>query len=752
MLTKLHRVWVMFITNPLFWLLGSVAIVVQLGFAYTILTSTDGSVLTPANVLTEYGRPFFCAIKTLPPDKQGKPTYWIEPIPHDTIFLNLSNSISTLSEQDVWQEVKQLPDLRALETDWVFNRDFQPLTELSHLESLRLKPYPGLSVNGKTEELSPTLPSLKRLTRLRELEVTSIPIGDVVDAVKENPNLHTLVYQGNLLKDAPSEELARIGELKQLRVLSLGPFVRWSDEVALLQTFQELKKNSDLQILFLGDSTEFAPSRRALARNALSEVVVLPLLDVNRGFVPVYLFGGYLLFMTITVWISLSQSQTDLSFRYLGSALLPRYAFPHLLFAGLILSFAVLLNAVLLVAGGIPVLTAFSLLLAPLGLFSLGACRAVNANPTPRSQRKQATIALVIFVSIFLTASGVFSGKTGGLTPPRILSESLWIEWVRYLYGFHPYVAVATLLFTAGSLFAACKRAPTTYRRLLEAGAVDPAPMATQQINTTFEWLGPIREGELPWFWRPLGEAIEKSIRTASLHGHSHYDPKVPLALYPQISSIPRRFWLLTALVPPIGMLLLSPVLPSPPHTPLPIVNLCMGILLVMAIYSPVFLVLHWYTKGARLGQEILIRPVSRKMIRTQILQAVVRDTALWVASVLVILGIVFVRASLSNNHVPLDPLACLGGIPIWCSVILIYVSFLQFTVTIRHGWFGAFLVGGGGILVLATFIGAIFWQALWMDGKVNHAFSLFLAAVLMIFSLALVSKAYRRLLTAEFA
>ncbi|MCA9097693.1 MAG: hypothetical protein KDA36_04880, partial [Planctomycetaceae bacterium] len=615
---------------------------------------------------------------------------------------------------------------------------------------LSLKPHPqpfyaDKNPEEETAEKGPSLPSLKNLTKLRELEVMGLPLADVVEAVKENANLRTLVYHGDLLKDCTSEEIGRLAELKQLRVLSIGPHLRWSEGSTLRDEFVPFQNHPNLQVLFLGGSEIHRKSLKQI-RGVLPNCVVLSLLNSNLFRVPLIMFSGYLLFMVVMFWISLTQMHNDLFFRYLGAAMLPRYAAPHLLFSGLLLFFWVALNALLLWGSGIPLLAALSILLTPVGFFSLASCRAINPTPSPKSQRKQVAIGAVIFIVVFTFASGGVTGSWLTASTPRFLMETIWIEWIRFVYGFHPLVCLVSLAAAGYLMFTVIQRAPTMYRRLLEAGVVNPGPINTQQVHMTFEWIGPMREGKLPWLWRPLGDEIDQA-RDRSVA----YDRHSVMSLYNRTSDVPRRIWWIMLTVPAIGSAVLMPFLPEASRSDNPIV-ICVGILAAMAVYTPMFLVGHWYTKGGRFAQEILVRPVTRTDIRRSILGAMFRDTAIWVASVGVILGAVICRMIYDGEPVPLSPPDLLWMVPLWGGVVLIYVAYLQYTVTIRHGWMGGFLLGISGFGVVAAIIGAMLWQAWWFDRKVDAISYHSVSGVVLVFAVWIFSRAYRHLLRAEFA
>ncbi|MCA9095109.1 MAG: leucine-rich repeat domain-containing protein, partial [Planctomycetaceae bacterium] len=448
MMNKLYRIWILCVTNPLAWLIGGMAVLTQIGFAYAALSSSGGAFLIPSTVLTDYGNRYICRLKSEPGDVPGMLTIGNEPIPEDTVSLNLSNMIR---DPKVWEEIKNLPNLRSLETDWMLDQDFRPLTELTNLESLSLKPHPqpfyaDKNPGGETVEKGPSLPSLKNLTKLRELEVTSLPLADVVEAVRENTNLTTLVYHGDLLKDCTSEEIGRLAELKQLRVLSIGPFLRWSEGNTLRDEFVPFQNQPELKILWLMGQS-LASEDLEQIRGVLPEIVVLSfrnLGEILQGG-PILFLSGHMLFMVVMFWISLTQMHNDLFFRYLGAAMLPRYAAPHLLFSGLLLFFWVALNALLLWGSGIPMLAALSILLTPVGFFSLASCRAINPTPSPKSQRKQVAIGAVIFIVVFTFASGGVTGSWLTASTPRFLMETIWIEWIRFVYGFHPLVCLVSL-------------------------------------------------------------------------------------------------------------------------------------------------------------------------------------------------------------------------------------------------------------------------------------------------------------------
>ncbi len=746
MMNKLYRIWILCVTNPFAWLIGGVVVLTQIGLAYAVLSSSDGSALIPSTALTDYGNRYICRLKTEPGDVPGMLTIGNEPIPEETVSLNLSNMIR---DPKVWEEVRNLPNLRSLETDWMLDRDFRPLTELTNLESLSLKPYPqpfdaGKNPGGETAEKGASLPSLKNLTSLRELEVMSLPLADVVEAVKENANLTTLVYHGDLLKDCTSEEIGRLAELKQLRVLSIGPHLRWSKGSILRDEFVPFQNHPNLQVLFLGGSEIHRESLKQI-RGVLPNCVVLSLQNPNIDWVPLFMFSGYLLLMTVMFWISLTQTHNDLFFRYLGSAVLPRYAAPHLMFSGLLLVFWVTLNALLLYGTGIPLLSALSILLTPAGLISLASCRAINPTPSPKSQRKQVAIGAIIFIVVFTFASGGVTGSWLTASTPRFMMETIWIEWIRFVYGFHPVVCLVSLAVAGYLLFTVVQRAPRMYQRLLEAGVVNPGPINTQQVHMTFEWIGPMREGKLPWLWRPLGEEIE---RAGDRSGG--YDRRAAMSLYNRTSDVPRRIWWIMVTVPAIGSTLLIPFIPEASRSDSPIA-MCIGILAAMEIYTPMFLVGHWYTKGGRFAQEILVRPVTRGDIRRSIQGAMLRDTAIWVASVGVILGGVIWRMYFDGKSVPFSPPDLLWMIPLWGGVVLIYVAYLQYTVTIRHGWMGGFLLGISGFGVVAAIIGTMLWQAWWFDGKIDAIFYNGVSCAMLAFAAWIFSRSYRHLLRAEF-
>jgi len=747
MMNKLYRIWILCVTNPFAWLIGGMVVLTQIGFAFVALSSSGGAALIPSTMLTNYGRTYHCILKTEPSDVPGVPTIGYEPIPEETVSLNLSNMIR---DPKVWEEIRNLPNLRSLETDWILDRDFRPLTELTNLESLSLKPHPqpfyaGKNPEEETAEKGPSLPSLKNLTKLRELEVRSLPLADVVEAVKENANLTTLVYHGDLLKVCTSEEIGRLAELKQLRVLSVGPHLRWSKEEKLQDEFIPFQNHPNLQVLFLDGSEIHLKSLKQI-RGVLPNCVVLSLLNSNIFRVPLIMFSGYLLLMTVMFWISLTQMQNEFFFRYLGSAVLPRYASPHLMFSGLLLVFWVALNALLLCGTGIPLLSALSILLTPVGLFSLASCRAIDPTPNPRNQRKQVAIGAVIFIVVFTFASGGVTRNWLTASTPRLLTETIWIEWIRFVYGFHPVVCLACLAVAGYLLFTVVQRAPRMYQRLLEAGVVNPGPKNTQQVHLTFEWIGPMREGKLPWLWRPLGDEIERA-RDRS----GGYDRRAAMSLYNRTSDVPRRIWWIMVTVPAIGSTLLIPFIPEASRSDSPIA-MCIGILAAMAFYTPMFLVGHWYTKGGRFAQEILVRPVTRTDIRRSILGAMFRDTAIWVASVGVILGAVICRMIYDGEPVPLSPPDLLWMVPLWGGVVLIYVAYLQYTVTIRHGWMGGFLLGISGFGVVAAIIGAMLWQAWWFDGKVDAISYNGVSCAVLAFAVWVFSRSYRHLLRAEFA
>ncbi|MCA9093570.1 MAG: hypothetical protein KDA68_08800, partial [Planctomycetaceae bacterium] len=216
-------------------------------------------------------------------------------------------------------------------------------------------------------------------------------------------------------------------------------------------------------------------------------------------------------------------------------------------------------------------------------------------------------------------------------------------------------------------------------------------------------------------------------------------------------SDVPRRIWWIMVTVPAIGFVLLLSITSKPPGPDRPLVSMLFGTLAVMAIYTPAFLVGHWYTKGGRFAQEILVRPVTRTNIRRSILGAMLRDTAIWVVSVGVILGAVICRMIYDGEPVPLSPPDLLWMVPLWGGVVLVYVAYLQYTVTIRHGWMGGFLLGISGFGVVAAIIGAMLWQAWWFDRKVDAISYNGVSCAMLAFAVWVFSRAYRHLLRAEF-
>jgi len=739
---KLFWVTVAFLTNPIIWLLGGLTLLTQGFLTYSLIQQPSLPVLAPSISLRNYGREFYYGVSFQRGPDGNAVRVPVSGIPPETVVVKLAESVDPMNpaaELRMWKDLEGVPDLKALRCDGRFNGDLSPLANLTSLESLSLTQYQAATDKQRK------LPSLKSLVRLRELEVTSFSVEEIVEAVRDNKALTTLIYRGDIVRDATSDDLQKLSELKQLRVLAVGPFLRWESPEKIRESLASLHRNANLKLLYVGGIRDQTGEQLRAVQQLVPRVVVIPMSAASSVNLTAIL-GGSLLFMSGMWWLSGAISFSETNFRSLGSMLLPRFAWPHLLFVGFLAVGWIALNTLLFVPRGVPLLTCLSLFLAPIGFLGMGVFVAHSPNPPPAAKLRRFGM-FGLFLVVFFSISSSISrhGNFFPLLQYLGIQEELWIEWVRFVYGFHPGIAVVAILLSLYSIARAMLRAPSTYRRLLEAGHVDPSLMGFQKNNPAFEVFGPKREGELPWLWKPLGDEVEQ------LQNRSPGDRRLEvLGLYSRISGIPRRFWLLMVSIPALGLACLVQVFWGPNDT-FPVLAPVFGLLSGMAIYSPIFLVGHWASKGSRLGQEILVRPVERAGIRSLIARGIVRDIAIALLGLTVILIGALFRVWRQNTIPPWDTLVVVGIGMVAAFIIPLFAAYTQFVVTIRQGWLGKVCLFGGGIVVIASSLLSFICFTMCMDNRIHALLAFSILGLLIMISSWLVVITYRRLMTTEF-
>lgn len=745
MMKKLFWVWVSMATNPIAWLLLGLGIVMQLGLAIFLwnpntgwFSGSRGDLVRPSIELTDFGPGYYYGY-TFERGADGKAVRVPRPgVPAGTNAVRVAqplNAVGGEEEKRMWSELAGLRAMKSLEIDGPFDGDLSGLADLTGLESLKLEQY----VTPTSRERK--IPSLKRLSKLRELEVRSFPVGEIVDAVRENEGLTTLIYRGNLSRDVTVDELKKLAELKQVRVLALGPHVKWDQPGVFKEVFSHFRENKNLKLLSAGGVKEFPADRIREIQELIPGCIVVPM-SATPNMLQRFRWG--LLAMSGFMWVAGVMACTEAGFRSLGSVMLPGFAMPQLWAAAVLVGSWLALNTFLLCGMGVPLLSALALLVLPAGVFSLAGFQAIPVKPTAGQKWMGLLRVGVVFGVVF--GLQFFSMSGGKILPLVGIREELWIEWIRFLYGYHPWPATGGIVLGVWLLVKSGGRAPSTYRRLLEAGHVNPAPMANQQMNPFFDAIGGEKEGELPWMWRPTGEEIE---RLGELTGTER--KKKVWELSTRISSIPRRFWLLMVCIPACGLPVVLQFFQIE-NGRLPFFLLMvLGVLGGMLPYSLVFLIGHWWSKGSRVGQELLVKPMLRSEMRSLVSRGIWRDMGIAGIGLGMILLGVGMQLWRQGKLPAWDSTGVLGMCLLGVTVVLLFGAFAHSVVTILEGWLGKALLFGGGIGLVGASVGLVMWQALWMDARIDGSLEFLGWGVFLGIGLWMLSRAYRRLIRAEF-